>query len=95
MATTISFREFILNTALNAVADGDATVSEDGDTIRWNEPDCIPGANRLIGVTRVEGEWAPLGQVGDEEPFALPLNTDTITDGDEVVGFYIPPADAE
>ena len=90
----MTFKEFILGVALNAVASGDATVSEDGDTIRWNEPDCMPGTSRMVGVTRVDGEWAPLAQVGDEEPFALPNNTATITDGDEVVGFWIPPDEA-
>lgn len=56
-------RLFALEAALHAVAAGEAVISEDGDTITWNEPDCPsdgPGAQRLVGVTRSEGTWMPL-----------------------------------
>ncbi len=53
-------RLFAMEAALQAFIDGDAVVSNDGMTIRWPEPDCSPKVDRLVGISRCEGQWVPL-----------------------------------
>lgn len=55
---------FAMSAAIEAFIAGDAVVSEDGNEIRWPEPDCDPKLDRLVGIARCEGKWSPLVEVG-------------------------------
>ena len=55
----------VYEAALEAFVSGEAVVSEDGNEVRWPEPNCNPEMDRLVGITRCEGNWAPLIEAGD------------------------------
>jgi hypothetical protein len=55
---------FAMSACIEAFITGAATVSDDGNEVRWPEPDCNPRVDRLVGIARCEGKWAPLVEVG-------------------------------
>lgn len=55
---------FVLRAALEAIISGDTVVSDDGQLITWDEPDCGLPYDRLIGIERTEeGGWRPVVEV--------------------------------
>jgi hypothetical protein len=57
---------FAMSAAIEAFISGEAMVSKDGSEVRWPEPACDPKLDRLVGISRCDGRWAPLIECGQE-----------------------------
>jgi len=57
---------FGLRAAIEALLKGDAVINDDRTEIRWEEPDCDLGMNKLVGISRSDDgyHWMPLIEVG-------------------------------